>query len=92
MDLVYLDALDYSSDPASQKASREHHLAETKAIEHRLHTQSVILIDDCDLPGRGKGKGKLASAYVQQKGWNTIQRIIECFNLAGVSSGLKCYM
>ncbi len=70
VDLLYLDSYDYSSDVEVQKKSQEHHLLEFKAIESRLHQNSIVLIDDCDLPNGGKGK--LAIAYMLEKNWKIV--------------------
>lgn len=70
VDLLYLDSYDYSSDIEVQKKSQEHHLLEFKAIENQLHANSIVLIDDCDLPNGGKGK--LAIEYMLQKGWKVV--------------------
>jgi len=70
VDLLYLDSYDYSSDIEVQKKSQEHHLLEFKAIENKLHTNSIVLIDDCDLPNGGKGK--LAIAYMLKNGWKVV--------------------
>ncbi|GMN09456.1 hypothetical protein MTsPCn9_00880 [Croceitalea sp. MTPC9] len=70
VDLLYLDSYDYSNDIEVQKKSQEHHLLEFKAIENRLHENSIVLIDDCDLPNGGKGK--LAIAYMLKNGWKVI--------------------
>ena len=68
VDLLYLDSFDYDrNDPAVQQASQAHHLAEFKAIEARLHANSIVLIDDCRI--RGGGKGKLVIAYMLERGW-----------------------
>jgi len=57
VDFLYLDSYDYSrTDTAIQVASQEHHLKEFQAIESRLHKDTIFLIDDCGLPGGGKGK------------------------------------
>ena len=37
------------------------------AIEEQLGPDSVVLIDDCDLPGGGKGKTVIE--YMTRKGW-----------------------
>jgi len=50
-----------------QIASQEHHLKEIKVIEEKLHGKSLILIDDCDKPGGGKGK--LVISYLKERGW-----------------------
>ncbi|WP_350292336.1 class I SAM-dependent methyltransferase [uncultured Croceitalea sp.] len=70
VDLLYLDSYDYSSDVEVQKKSQEHHLLEFKAIEDKLHENSIVLIDDCDLPNGGKGK--LVIAYMVKKGWRIV--------------------
>lgn len=68
VDFLYLDSYDYSrTDVEVQKASQQHHLAEFKAIENKLHETSIVLIDDCNRPGGGKGK--LVIEYMKSKGW-----------------------
>lgn len=68
VDFLYLDSYDYDKqDAAVQEASQAHHLAEFKAVEERLHAESVVLIDDCDLPGGGKGRTVIE--YMQSRGW-----------------------
>ncbi|MDA0195754.1 MAG: class I SAM-dependent methyltransferase [Bacteroidetes bacterium] len=71
VDFLYLDSFDYDKkDRSIQRKSQEHHLAEFKAIESRLHQGSIVLIDDHKLPGGGKGK--LAIEYMTQKGWEIV--------------------
>lgn len=71
VDFLYLDSYDYSrADRAIQVASQEHHLKEFQAIESRLHKDSIVLIDDCGLPGGGKGKTVVA--YMKQKRWEVL--------------------
>jgi len=68
VDFLYLDSYDYDKhDQSVQIASQEHHLKEFKAIEEQLGPDSVILIDDCDLPGGGKGKTVIE--YMTRKSW-----------------------
>ena len=68
VDFLYLDSYDYDKhDQSVQMASQEHHLKEFKAIEEQLGPDSVVLIDDCDLPGGGKGKTVIE--YMTRKGW-----------------------
>lgn len=68
VDFLYLDSYDYDKkDIAVQQASQLHHLNEFKSIESRLHMKSLVLIDDCNLPGGGKGK--LVIEYMKSKGW-----------------------
>ncbi len=69
VDFLYLDSYDYhKTDTAIQQASQAHHLKEIKAIEGCLHDQTVILIDDCDMPNGGKGK--LVIEYLTTRGWH----------------------
>jgi hypothetical protein len=71
VDFLYLDSYDYDKkDTAIQVASQEHHLAEFKAIESRLHENSLVLIDDCKLPNGGKGK--LAVEFMLGRGWKIL--------------------
>ncbi|WP_350287502.1 class I SAM-dependent methyltransferase [uncultured Croceitalea sp.] len=67
VDFLYLDSYDYSNDIEVQKKSQAHHLKEFMAIEKQLHDQTIVLIDDCDLPNGGKGKDVIA--YMQKNGW-----------------------
>ena len=68
VDFLYLDSYDYDKhDESVQVASQEHHLKEFKAIEEQLGPDTVVLIDDCDLPGGGKGKTVIE--YMTRKGW-----------------------
>lgn len=68
VDFLYLDSYDYhKTDTAIQTASQDHHLKEIKAIEGCLHEDTVILIDDCDMPNGGKGK--LVIERLTAKGW-----------------------
>jgi len=65
VDFLYLDSYDFEeNDP---EPSQLHHLREIEAIYPRLHNNSIILIDDCDLPHGGKGK--MAIQFLLEKGW-----------------------
>lgn len=70
VDMLYLDSYDYSSDVDIQKKSQQHHLEEFKKIERKLHENSIVLIDDCDLPNGGKGK--LVIEYMGDRGWKIL--------------------
>ena len=71
VDFLYLDSYDYNRNkPEIIKGSQAHHLKEIKAIEKKLHENSIILIDDCKLPGGGKGKS--AIQYLQSNGWKIL--------------------
>ena len=68
VDFLYLDSYDYSrTDKEIQIKSQEHHLKEFIAIEKQLHKNTIVLIDDCGLPGGGKGK--IVVEYMLKKNW-----------------------
>lgn len=71
VDFLYLDSYDYSkTDKDIQVKSQEHHLKEFKLIENQLHKNSIVLIDDCGLPGGGKGKTVVE--YMLKKNWKIL--------------------
>ncbi|MBS0606240.1 MAG: hypothetical protein JSR57_04755 [Verrucomicrobia bacterium] len=65
IDLLYLDSYDY--DPENPDPSQLHHFKEIMAAYPCLHEESIILIDDCGLPGGGKGK--LVIEFLLERGW-----------------------
>jgi len=65
IDCLYLDSFDFDFD--NPTPSQEHHLKEIQAAYPHLTNDSVVIIDDCDLPHGGKGK--LAIEFLLQKGW-----------------------
>lgn len=68
IDFLYLDSFDLDlNDPLP---SQEHHLKEIIAAYPWLHSNSIVMIDDCDFPCGGKGK--LAIEYLLDKGWEII--------------------
>lgn len=70
LDFVYLDSMDY--EPGIERQSQEQCLRESRAAEPRMSPAGIIAIDDCDLPGGGKGK--LAVEWLLSKGWKTLHR------------------
>lgn len=71
VDFLYLDSYDYSkTDTDIQVKSQEHHLKEFQLIENKLHDNSIVLIDDCGLPGGGKGKTVVD--YMLKKDWKVL--------------------
>ena len=52
MDLLYLDAGDY--DGMNPAVSQQLMLKEVKAAQGKLHKETVIVMDDCDLYSGGK--------------------------------------
>ena len=68
VDFIYLDSFDYDKrNKEQQRLSQEHHLKEFQAIKPKLHAESLVLIDDCQL--NGGGKGKLVIEFMMEKGW-----------------------
>jgi len=70
VDFLYLDSYEYSEELPERTICQEHHLNEFKLIENRLHNNSIVLIDDCGLPGGGKGKKVID--YMIPRGWKII--------------------
>lgn len=71
IDFLYLDSYDYSKkDKEIQVKSQEHHLKEFQIIESKLSDKSIVLIDDCKLPGGGKGKSVVE--YMKKNGWKVL--------------------
>ena len=68
IDFLYLDSFDYELDNPSP--SQLHHLQEIEAAYPFLSKHSIVMIDDCDLPGGGKGK--LAIEFLLQRGWKIL--------------------
>jgi len=68
IDLLYLDSYDFNQ--ANPEPSQYHHLKEIKAAQDKLHKNSIVMIDDCDLPHGGKGK--LVIQYLIERGWKVI--------------------
>lgn len=68
IDFLYLDSLDYHSNNPSP--SQTHHLKEIFAALPFLTEESIVMIDDCNLIGGGKGL--LAIDYLVKNGWNVV--------------------
>jgi len=76
IDLLYLDSYDYSrTDKDIQIKSQEHHLKEFKLAEDKLHNNSIVLIDDCALPGGGKGKTVVD--FMLKKDWQIVMNMYQ---------------
>jgi hypothetical protein len=68
IDFLYLDSYDYNENhPGPPQA---HCLKEIKAAYDKLHEASVVMIDDCNIPGGGKGK--LAIEWLLARGWKKV--------------------
>ncbi|CAG9320259.1 unnamed protein product [Blepharisma stoltei] len=74
IDFLYLDSVDY--DFKNPKVSQEHSLKEIKAAYGKLHEHSIILLDDCTLPGGGKCK--LAAEFLLKNGW---EKLIDSYQM-----------
>jgi len=68
IDFLYLDSFDYEF--GNPRPSQEHHLKEIIAAYPWLSSKSVVMIDDCALPGGGKGQ--LAIEYLLARGWKIL--------------------
>ncbi len=68
IDFLYLDSYDF--DINNPIPSQEHHLREIVAATPWLTPNSIVMIDDCDLPYGGKGK--LAIEYLLARGWKIL--------------------
>lgn len=65
IDFLYLDSFDYDFNNPSP--SQRHHLREIIAAYPWLTKESIVMIDDCDLAGGGKGV--LVISYLINRGW-----------------------
>jgi hypothetical protein len=65
IDFLYLDSYDYSE--RDSLPAQYHCLNEVLAAEDKLTDRSIVMIDDCNIPGGGKGK--LAIEYLLSRGW-----------------------
>lgn len=68
IDFLYLDSYDY--DIKDPEPSRQHHLKEIILAYPKLHDNSVVMIDDCDLPGGGKGVYVIK--FLTDRGWKVV--------------------
>lgn len=69
IDFLYLDSYDF--DFNNPVPSQAHHLKEIEAAYPRLTSQTIIMIDDCDLPHGGKEL--LVIDYLLKKGWKIVE-------------------
>ena len=65
IDFLYLDSYDF--EVSKPMPSQLHHFREIVAAYPWLTPDSIVMIDDCDLPHGGKGK--LAIKYLLDHGW-----------------------
>lgn len=69
IDFLYLDSYDYEAH--NPRPSQLHHLYEIIAAYPWLTDNSVVMIDDCNLPNGGKGKD--AIEFLLSRGWRIIE-------------------
>lgn len=70
IDFLYLDSYDFESN--NPDPSQQHHLKELLAAYPKLHANTIVMIDDCDLPHGGKGK--LVIDYLLQHDWKIVEQ------------------
>jgi SAM-dependent methyltransferase len=68
IDFLYLDSYDFELN--NPLPSQIHHLKEIIAAYNKLTDQSVVMIDDCQLPHGGKGK--LIIDFLVKRGWKKV--------------------
>jgi hypothetical protein len=68
IDFLYLDSMDFT--PKDPDPPQDHAVREGQAALHALHTQSIVLVDDCLATKGGKG-GKVIPYFLGQ-GWQVI--------------------
>lgn len=68
IDFLYLDSYDFELN--NPNPSQQHHLREIEAAYPFLHADSIIMLDDCDLPHGGKCP--LVIDYLRKRGWKVI--------------------
>lgn len=65
IDFLYLDSYDYEEQ--NPLPAQRHCLKEVLAAEDKFTPSTIVMIDDCNIPGGGKGL--LAIEYLLSKGW-----------------------
>jgi predicted O-methyltransferase YrrM len=65
IDCLYLDSFDYHED--DPLPPQLHCLKEIQAAYDKLTDRAIVAIDDCNVPGGGKGK--LAIQWLLDRGW-----------------------
>lgn len=66
--VLYLDSYDY--DPKNPLPAQMHQLAELGAAYGKLSADAVVLLDDCNM--EGGGKGLLADQFLKERGWKLV--------------------
>ncbi len=70
IDFLYLDSFDFDKENPLQ--SQRHHKKEIMVAYDKLHENSVVMIDDCQL--RYGGKGKKVIDFLMARGWKVIYK------------------
>jgi predicted O-methyltransferase YrrM len=66
--ILYLDSYDYAE--GNPLPAQIHQLAEIGAAYGKLSDDAVILLDDCNIPGGGKGL--LTDRWLTERKWNLL--------------------
>lgn len=74
IDFLYLDSFDY--DFNNPDSFQRHHLREIIVAYPHLTKKSIVMIDDCALPGGGKGL--LVIQYLLDRGWKIVSSGYQC--------------
>lgn len=70
IDFIYFDSSDY--DIQNPESAQIHHFNELNLALPKLNEGSIIMIDDCDLAGGGRGKYTID--FLVQQGWRVVYR------------------
>lgn len=72
IDVLYLDSFDF--EEKNPQPSQRHQLAELGAAYGKLGENSIVLLDDCNLPHGGKAL--LSAAFLLDCGW---KQVYDCY-------------
>lgn len=68
IDVLYLDSYDYFKE--NPLPSQIHQAAEIGAAYGKLSNDAVVLLDDCNI--EGGGKGLLTDMFLKERGWKLV--------------------
>lgn len=66
--ILYLDSYDYAEK--TPLPAQIHQLAEIGAAYGKLTSNAAVMLDDCNIPGGGKGL--LTSKFLEERGWRCV--------------------
>lgn len=79
IDVLYLDSYDYRAHDAIP--CQAHHVREIIAAYNKLHKDTIILLDDCGFPDRGKCK--MVEEFLDSMKWIKIMSEYQSLYIAG---------